>query len=62
MKLETAQRLGVKILPNGQLALLADEKTRMQSIGEINALVNLGHIVLRMRALIVNHLQVECYA
>ena len=62
MKLETAQRLGLKILPNGQLALLADEKTRMQSIGEINVLVNLGHIVLRMRALIVSHLQVECYA
>ena len=62
MRLETAQKLGVRILPNGQLALLADEKTRMQSIGEINALVNLGHIVLRMRALIVNHLQVECYA
>ena len=39
MRLSTAQKLGLNILPNGQLALLADEKTRMQSIVEVNELV-----------------------
>ena len=62
IRLETARRLSLDIKPNGQLALLADEKTRLQSLGEINVLVYLGHIVLRVRALVVKHLQVECYA
>ena len=60
--LKTAQKLKLKITPNGQLALLADEKTRMHSLGEVDVLVYLhGQILLRLRALVVKHLQVECY-
>ena len=51
-------------MPNGQLALLADKISRMKSLGEINILVTeneTGKIVLRLRALIVKDLGVECY-
>ena len=58
----TAKKLGCNIGPNGQLALLADQKTRMQSLGEINILVTTENFVLRLRALVVNDLQVEAYA
>lgn len=61
--LRLAQSLNINIKPNGQLALLADEKTRMQSLGEVNILVLTGgRIVLRLRALVVKQLQVACYA
>ena len=51
---QLAKSLSMKIRPNGQLALLADEKTRMQSLGEIDILViTKAKVVLRLRALIV---------
>ena len=56
-------RLKIRIKPNGQLAMLADEKTRMQSLGEIDVLVTVeDKIVLRLRALVVKHLHVQVYA
>ena len=62
IKLETALSLHLKIKPNGQLALLADEITRMQSLGEIDiVIVTNGKIFLRLRALVVKRLQVGCY-
>lgn len=43
--------------------MLADEKTRMQSLGEIDILVIVDNtIVLRLRALVVKQLHVQCYA
>ena len=63
IKLQLAQSLNITIYPNGQLAQLADEKTRMQSLGEINILITTnGTILLRLRALVVKQLQVGCYA
>ena len=59
----TILKLGVQLKPNGQLAMLADEKTRMQSLGEIDILITTNDtIVLRLRALVVEHLKVDCYA
>ena len=47
--LRLARSLNIKIKANGQLALLADEKTRMQSLGEIDILIMTGGtIVLRL--------------
>ena len=60
--LTMAKNLKVNIEPNGQLAMLADEKTRMQSLGEIDTLVYHDQIILRLRALVVKHLKVDCYA
>ena len=51
MKLEVAIRLGVNIQPNNQLALLADQKTRMSSLGEIDIVINIdmyGYIWIYM--------------
>ena len=62
IKIELAKSLNFKIKPNGQLAQLADEKTRMQSLGEIDEIVTTnGIILLRLRALVVENLQVGCY-
>ena len=62
IKLQLAQSLNVTIYPNGQLAQLADEQTRMQSLGEINILITTNNkILLRLRALVVKQLQVGCY-
>ena len=64
MRLDVAKRLALSLLPNGQLALLADKVSQMKSLGEINILVTeieTGKIVLRLRALIVENLGVECY-
>ena len=64
MRLDVAKRLKLDILPNGQLALLADKVSQMKSLGEVNILVTeneTGKVVLRLRALIVENLGVECY-
>ena len=64
LRLDVAQLLYLKIMPNGQLAILADHKSRMRSLGEIDVLLlenSTGHIVLRLRALIVKELGVECF-
>ena len=64
MRLDVAKRLALSLLPNGQLALLADKVSRMKSLGEIDILVTeneTNKVVLRLRALIVENLGVECY-
>ena len=65
LRLDVAKLLQLSIKPNGQLAILADKKSRMQSLGEIDILVTeneTGTVVLRLRALIVETLGVACYA
>ena len=61
MRLNVAVMLNLGILPNSQLAMLADMKTRMESVGEIDALVTFENIQLRLRALIMNNLQADCF-
>ena len=64
IRLDLAKLLQINISPNGQLAILADKKSRMQSLGEVDILViedSTGHIVLRLRALVVENLGVHCY-
>ena len=52
---------GIKIWPNGQLATLADEETRMASKGEIDVEVETNGIVLRLRALVMEKLQAAIF-
>ena len=57
-------KLKLSIHHNGQLALLADKKTQMRSLGEIDITVletSTQNIILRLRALVVSNLGVECY-
>ena len=61
MRLNVAVMLNLHILPNSQLAMLADRKTRMESVGEIDALVTFENIQLRLRTLIMNNLQADCF-
>ena len=61
IKLSKAKELGLVISPNNQLALLADKKTRMASIGEVNFSVLLNNIPLQVRALVMRNLQVDCF-
>jgi len=41
IKFDKAVELGIDIFPNSQLALLADKKTRMASIGEVDFIVTI---------------------
>ena len=61
LKLETAQKLALKIAPNSQLSLLADQQTRMASMGEVDFIVTMNNINMRVRALIMKNLQAECF-
>ena len=61
IRLSEAQQLGLDIMPNNQLALLADMQTRMASLGEVNFIVQVQNIVLRIRALIMKNLQAACF-
>lgn len=62
IRLSDAKRLRLTFMPNDQLALLADEKTRMASLGEVDFLVHVNkNIVLRIRALIMKNLQAPCF-
>ena len=61
IKLSKAVQLGLSISPNSQLALLADKKTRMASIGEVNFIVTTQGIHMRLRALVMKNLQCECF-
>ena len=65
---EMVKGMGWRIYPNHQLALLADEQTRLKSLGEIDQMVacevekpGLGVTQLRLRALVLSHLSVGCY-
>lgn len=51
----------IKVHQNGQLATLADEKTRMASKGEIDIEVAIHGIILRLRALVMENLQAICF-
>ena len=58
---DDAVSLGAKILPNNQLALLADHKTRMASLGEVDLIVTVSNIQMRLRALVMRNLQAHCF-
>ena len=62
IRCEAVMRLGIPIKPNNQIALLADEQTRLKSMGEVDVILTAGTICLRLRALVLAHLSVECYA
>ena len=55
------KRLKLNVAPNNQLALLADRKTRMASMGEVDFDVTLRNINLRPRALVMQDLQADCF-
>ena len=55
------QRLNLVIGPNGQLAILADEETRMSSLGEVDFEVSFHGFQLRVRALVMEKLQADCF-
>ena len=60
IRLSEATRLRLTFMPNDQLALLADEKTRMAILGEVDFLVFVNrNVVLRVRALIMKNLQMQ---
>ena len=64
MTIQLAKRLGLQILPNGQLAALAVPHMRAQSMGEVDFLAieqSTGEAVLRMRSLVVPKLCVDFY-
>ena len=61
LRKDKALELKLPILPNNQLALLADMKTRMKSLGEVDFLVSVDNIQLRLRALVMENLQAECF-
>ena len=56
--------LGVQIRPNGQLATLADPRYQVRSAGEVDFIVTettTGKALLRVRALVMEKLAVDCY-
>ena len=63
MKLELALALHLNIMPNGELARLADKRHRSQSLGEVDICVTevTTKAQLRIRALLMEHLAVDCY-
>ena len=61
IRLDVIIRLGIKMSPNGQLATLADEETRMASKGEIDIESSIEGIRLRLRALVMVKLQADCF-
>ena len=58
---DMVKTLGVQIQKNSQLAMLADKKTRMASMGEIDIEVQIGMINVRLRALVMENLQAVCF-
>ena len=61
MRLWEVLSLGIAIYPNGQLATLADEETRLASKGEIDIEVVVNGYVLRLRALVMDKLTAVCF-
>lgn len=61
IRLDTATALNLKILPNNQLATLADEKTKLASLGEVNITLKRGPITANLRALVVKNLQAPIF-
>ena len=56
-----ADKHNIPILPNNQLALLADDKTRMTSLGEIDIVLQRGSLDVRLKALVMEKLQADCF-
>ncbi len=56
-----ADKHDIPILPNNQLALLADDKTRMTSLGEIDIKLKRGPLEVRLKALVMEKLQADCF-
>ena len=61
IRLSTVTDLGIPIGENGQLAILADQKTRMASLGEIDTELMVDNVIVRLRALVMKELQAEVY-
>ena len=61
LRLDKAQKLNLTIYPNNQLSLLADMKTRMASISKVDFVVTIEKVQLRLRALVMENLQAECF-
>ena len=61
IRLDFVKHLCLEVQPNDQLALLADQKTRMASLGEVDFNVTLDNIQMRMRALVMRNLQAEAF-
>ena len=61
LRFDKAKELNLTILPNNQLALLADQMTRMASLGEVDLIVTLGQVQMRLHTLVMKHLQADCF-
>ena len=63
MTRQLALSLNLPIKPNGELARLADKRYRIQSQGEVDfCVVEVStRVALRVRALVMEHLAVDCY-
>jgi hypothetical protein len=49
------------VLPNKPLALLADGKTRLAALGEIDAPLSRANFAVCLCALVVKNLQADCF-
>ena len=64
LRSDVARHLNLTLMPNNQLALLADKVSQMKSLGEIDIEVieqETQKVNLRLRALVVDNLGVQCY-
>ena len=61
IRLNIVTALNIPILPNNQLALLADDKTKMASLGEIDITLTRGQFTCRLRALIMKNSQADVF-
>ena len=61
-KLETVQSYGFKIRPNGQLSNLADGKTKMAAIGEVDEIFYRNDWQVRYHAIVVKDLHCDFIA
>ena len=59
VKADFAKEMGWKILPNSQLAKIADDKTILKSIGEINENFKRNNWQVNFRALVLSHLHTD---
>ena len=59
VKLEFAKEMKWKILPNSQLARLADDKTILKSVGEINEILTRNNWTVKYRALVMKDLHTD---
>ena len=58
-KLEFVKKMKWKILPNLQLAKLADDKTILKAVGEINQTFSRNNWTVNYRALVINELHTD---